>query len=91
MAAEPRPSLLVRQVEQHHDKEVEDQDGARVHDDLHRCQELRAQQQEDARHVQEERQHPEHAVDGIFPRHGQKRARDAGGRHVIEGCGKQGH
>ena len=43
MAAEPRPGLLVWQVEQHHNKEVKDQDGARVHDDLHGCQELLAQ------------------------------------------------
>ena len=91
MVAEPRTSLLFRQIDQHHHKEVEDQDGARVHDDLHRRQKLRTQQQEDTRHVQEERQHPEHTVDGIFPRDGQKRARDAGGRHVIEGCGNQGH
>ena len=60
---------------------------------LYRSQKLRAQQQEDARDVEEKSQHPKHAVNGIPPRHSQNRACNASGRHIVESrlCGKQCH
>ena len=89
MGAESRSRRLARQVEQHEKEQVEHQNGARVHDDLHSRQELRADEQEDARHVQEERENPEHAVDRIAASHGQNRARDAGGRQIVEGLSRK--
>jgi len=91
--AEARARDLVGQVEQHHDEQIEDQDRARVDDDLHRRQKLRAQQQEDARDVQEQDQHPQHAVDRIPARDREEGARHADDRHVIESdlCGEGVH
>jgi hypothetical protein len=48
MGAESPPRRLGRQVEQHEKEQVEHQNGARVHDDLHCGQEFRTDKQEDA-------------------------------------------
>ena len=79
------PATSLRQVEQHEEEQVEHQDGARVDDDLHGCQEFRAHEQEYPCDVQEEGENPEHAVDGISSSDGQDRARDAGGGQIVEG------
>ena len=89
MTTETRPRFFLRQIEQHYNKQVEHQDSAGVHDDLHRCQELRSKQEENPRHVQKKRQHPQHAMHWIFPGHGQQRAGDTGAGHVIKDCGQQ--
>ena len=52
----------------------------------HCCQELSVQEQEHPRHVEEERKHPEHAVDRVPAGDRQQCAHDAGGRHVVENC-----
>ena len=61
-----RPRRLARQIEQHEKEQIEHQDGARVDDDLHGRQELRAHEHEDPGDVQEERENPEHAVNRDF-------------------------
>src|SRR5439155_20002827 len=92
MGTESR-SRLTWQVEQHEKEQVEHQNGARVHDDLHRRQEFRAHKHEYACYMQEEGENPEQAMDGISASHGQNRARDAGGRQIVEGSlsRKDGH
>ena len=80
MGAEAASRRLARQIEQHQKEQIEHQDGARVHDDLHGRQELSANEHEDPCDVQKQRKDPQHAVDGIAARDGQHRARDAGGR-----------
>src|SRR4029453_18760941 len=66
------------------------QDRTGVHDDLNRRQKLRPQEHEDTRHVEEEGQHPKHAVNRILASDGQKRADNAGKRQVVEGRGEHG-
>jgi len=80
MRAKARLGGLAREIEEHQEEEVEDEDGARVQDHLDRRQKFRAREQENACHVQEQREHPEHAVDRISASDGQNRAGDAGGR-----------
>src|SRR4029077_12227193 len=84
IAAEARLGLLVRQIEQHYNEEVKNQDGASIHDDLYCCEEFCPQQQENACHVQEQCENPEHVVHGISPRDGQKCTGDTSHCHVIE-------
>lgn len=47
MGTEPWLAFLSWQVEQHNNKEIEDQNSSRVHNNLYCCQQLRPQQQED--------------------------------------------
>jgi hypothetical protein len=70
MGAEWTPRRLTWQVKQHEYKQVEDQNGARVHNDLHACQEFCTHKQEYACDVQKEGENPQHAMGGISASHG---------------------
>jgi hypothetical protein len=80
VGAEAPSRRFARQVEQHDKEQIEDKDGARVHDDLNRREELCADEHEDPGDMQEQGKDPQHAVDRIAACDGQPRARDAGGR-----------
>src|SRR5512143_2930352 len=61
----PGGGTLAVDVEEHDDEKIQDQDGARVHDELDGSQELGVQQDKDARDVEEQEQHEHHAVHGV--------------------------
>src|SRR6266568_4340140 len=73
---------LLRHVQEHQHEEEEDQDGARVHDDLDRRNERCREQDISDRESEERHDEREHALDGmaVNDHHAGEQNREAGGR-----------
>ena len=66
-------AVVLSQVQQHHDEEVEDQDGAGIDDDLNGCEEFRVEGDIEPRDVKKHDQQRQRTVDRIARRDNEHR------------------
>lgn len=76
--------LFGLKIEQHQDEEIQNQYGSCVHNDLNGKQEFRIEQDKQARHVQQQRQQTQSAMDRILQCDGEDTSNDTYRRKIPE-------